>query len=136
MRRLTRCSSRPHGTGSTRTGHPRDREGAQGRREAGQAGIDLTTGWPNWTCSDYLLCLGKPASGRLASRPPRIRCGKSWTVIPRYPCRQMRPFGRAEAESFAFTRLMDVDDVVDWLATNSVFITASPASRQAGLARC
>ena len=46
------------------------------------------------------------------------------------------PFGRAEAESFTFTRLMDVDDVVDWLATNSVFITASPASRQAGLARC
>jgi len=46
------------------------------------------------------------------------------------------PFGRAEAASFTFTRLMDVDDVVDWLATNSVFITASPASRQAGLARC
>jgi ubiquinone/menaquinone biosynthesis C-methylase UbiE len=46
------------------------------------------------------------------------------------------PFGRAEAESFTFTRRMDVDDVVDWLATNSVFITASPASRQAGLARC
>jgi ubiquinone/menaquinone biosynthesis C-methylase UbiE len=46
------------------------------------------------------------------------------------------PFGRAEAASFTFTRLMDVDDVVGWLATNSVFITASPASRQAGLARC
>ena len=46
------------------------------------------------------------------------------------------PFGRAEAESFTFTRLMDVDDVVGWLATNSVFITASPAGRQAGLARC
>jgi ubiquinone/menaquinone biosynthesis C-methylase UbiE len=46
------------------------------------------------------------------------------------------PFGRAEAESFPFTRMMDVDDVVDWLATNSVFITARPADREAGLARC
>lgn len=46
------------------------------------------------------------------------------------------PFGRAEAASFTFTRAMDVDDVVDWLATNSVFITASPADREAGLARC
>ena len=31
---------------------------------------------------------------------------------------------------------MDVDDVVDWLATNSVVITAWPGARQAGLARC
>ncbi len=46
------------------------------------------------------------------------------------------PFGPAEAASFTFTRTMDVDDVVDWLATNSMFITASPADREAGLARC
>jgi hypothetical protein len=46
------------------------------------------------------------------------------------------PFGRAEAESFMFTRMMDVDDVVDWLAANSAFITASPVGREAGLARC
>lgn len=46
------------------------------------------------------------------------------------------PFGRAKAESFTFTRMMDVGDVLDWLATNSVFITAPPAARQAGLARC
>jgi SAM-dependent methyltransferase len=46
------------------------------------------------------------------------------------------PFTRAEAGSFTFTRAMDVDDVVDWLATNSVLITASPADREAGLARC
>ena len=49
---------------------------------------------------------------------------------------QDAPFGCAEAGSFTFTRVMDIDDVVDWLATNSVFITASPAGRQAGLARC
>jgi SAM-dependent methyltransferase len=46
------------------------------------------------------------------------------------------PFGRAEAASFTFTRMMEVDDVVDWLATNSAFITAPPARREAGLARC
>jgi ubiquinone/menaquinone biosynthesis C-methylase UbiE len=46
------------------------------------------------------------------------------------------PFGCAETGWFTFTRVMDVDDVVDWLATNSVFITASPADRQAGLALC
>jgi SAM-dependent methyltransferase len=46
------------------------------------------------------------------------------------------PFGRVETRSFTFTRMMDVDDVVDWLATNSVFITASPGDREAGLARC
>jgi hypothetical protein len=32
--------------------------------------------------------------------------------------------------------MMEVDDVVDWLATNSAFITAPPAGREAGLARC
>ncbi|HEV3380844.1 MAG TPA: class I SAM-dependent methyltransferase [Trebonia sp.] len=46
------------------------------------------------------------------------------------------PFASVETESFRFTRTMDVDDVVDWLATNSVFITASPADRESGLARC
>jgi SAM-dependent methyltransferase len=46
------------------------------------------------------------------------------------------PFERTEAASFTFTRMMDVGDVLDWLATNSAFITASPASREAGLARC
>ena len=38
--------------------------------------------------------------------------------------------------SFAFTRTVTVDDVVEWLATNSGFITASAADRAAGLARC
>jgi len=46
------------------------------------------------------------------------------------------PFGRAEAASFTFTRMMEVNDVIDWLATNSAFITAPPARRDAGLARC
>jgi ubiquinone/menaquinone biosynthesis C-methylase UbiE len=46
------------------------------------------------------------------------------------------PFGPAKVESFTFTRTMDVDDVVDWLATTSALITASPADREAGMARC
>jgi ubiquinone/menaquinone biosynthesis C-methylase UbiE len=49
---------------------------------------------------------------------------------------QDAPFGRAEAASFTFTRTMDVDDVVGWLSTNSVLITAPLAGREAGLARC
>ena len=44
---------------------------------------------------------------------------------------QDAPFGCAEAGSFTFTRVMDIDDVVDWLATSSVCITAC-ARRQAG----
>jgi mannose/cellobiose epimerase-like protein (N-acyl-D-glucosamine 2-epimerase family) len=40
------------------------------------------------------------------------------------------PFGRAEAASVTFTRMMDVDDVVDWPATNSEFITASAVCRE------
>ena len=44
------------------------------------------------------------------------------------------PFGNVATGSFAFTRTMRVDDVVDWLATNSAFITASPDDKEAGLA--
>jgi SAM-dependent methyltransferase len=46
------------------------------------------------------------------------------------------PFGPAETGSFAFARTMDIDDVVDWLGTNSALITASPADREAGLQTC
>jgi len=45
-------------------------------------------------------------------------------------------FGAAAAASFRFTRTLAVDDVVEWLATNSSFITASAADRAAGLDRC
>jgi ubiquinone/menaquinone biosynthesis C-methylase UbiE len=45
-------------------------------------------------------------------------------------------FTDAATESFRFTRTVSVDDTVDWLATNSAFITASAADRAAGLARC
>jgi SAM-dependent methyltransferase len=46
------------------------------------------------------------------------------------------PFTDVATGSFGYTRTMRVDDVVDWLATNSAFITASPADREEGMARC
>lgn len=45
-------------------------------------------------------------------------------------------FGGRQAASFRFTRTVSIDDAVEWLASNSAFITASAADRAAGLARC
>jgi SAM-dependent methyltransferase len=45
------------------------------------------------------------------------------------------PFEAQETASFRFRRAMPVAAVLDWLASNSVFITASPDERAAGLAR-
>jgi SAM-dependent methyltransferase len=45
-------------------------------------------------------------------------------------------FSTAETASFGFTRTISVDDTLDWLATASQVITAGPAERAAGLARC
>jgi SAM-dependent methyltransferase len=45
-------------------------------------------------------------------------------------------FGAGAAASFGFSRTLPVDDVVEWLATNSSFITASEADRAAGLDLC
>jgi SAM-dependent methyltransferase len=45
-------------------------------------------------------------------------------------------FDAQEAASFRFARALSIDDVVEWLATNSAFITAEPDDRAVGLARC
>jgi SAM-dependent methyltransferase len=45
------------------------------------------------------------------------------------------PFSAAQAASFGFTRMISVDDTLDWLATASQVITADPAERAAGLSR-
>jgi SAM-dependent methyltransferase len=45
-------------------------------------------------------------------------------------------FRDAATASFRFTRTITVDAVVEWLSTNSRFIAASAADREAGLARC
>jgi SAM-dependent methyltransferase len=44
-------------------------------------------------------------------------------------------FGAPEGASFVFTRALPVDDTLDWLATNSRFITAAPEDREVRLAR-
>jgi SAM-dependent methyltransferase len=43
--------------------------------------------------------------------------------------------GPAQTASFGFTRTLTVDETLDWLATNSQFITADDADRNAALAR-
>ena len=45
------------------------------------------------------------------------------------------PFENFASASFTFARTMPVDDAVDWMATYSRVITASPAERAATLAR-
>ena len=45
-------------------------------------------------------------------------------------------FADQEAASFRFSRTVSIDDALAWLASNSAFITASPADRAAGLASC
>jgi SAM-dependent methyltransferase len=45
------------------------------------------------------------------------------------------PFGPLETASFRFTRTMPVADVLEWLGSNSDFITASPAVQAATTAR-
>lgn len=45
------------------------------------------------------------------------------------------PFENIASASFTFTRIMTVDDAVDWMATYSGVITAPAGERAAGLAR-
>jgi SAM-dependent methyltransferase len=45
-------------------------------------------------------------------------------------------FCQEETASFGFTRTMPVDDVLEWLATSSDYITATAEDREVGLARC
>ena len=45
-------------------------------------------------------------------------------------------FGPGEAASFRFRRTMRLAAVLEWLATNAAFITATAADRAAALARC
>lgn len=45
-------------------------------------------------------------------------------------------FGAEQAASFGFSRTLPVDDVVEWLGTNSATITAPAADRAAGFDRC
>jgi SAM-dependent methyltransferase len=46
------------------------------------------------------------------------------------------PFGAGHAASFGYRRVMAVADVMEWLATNSAFITAPPDVQADSTARC
>jgi len=84
---------------------------------------------------DLLRLPGVDAPRRAGQRTRddvRARLGKEHSVtLP-----DGAEFGAAAKASFRFTRTLAVDDVVEWLATNSSFITASAADRAAGLDRC
>ena len=91
----------------------------------------------DWVAELDLLRLpgidGPPSTGRPRTRDDvRARLQKEHSVtLP-----DDAEFGAGAAASFGFTRALPVDDVVEWLATNSSFITASAADRAAGLDRC
>ena len=74
-----------------------------------------------------------PGAGRPRTRD-QVRAGLEREHVVTLP--EDAEFGAGEAASFGFTRTLPVDDVVEWLATNSSFITASSADRAAGLDRC
>lgn len=49
---------------------------------------------------------------------------------------ELAELGPGQASSFGFSRMITVEDTLDWLATASQVITADPADRAAGMARC
>jgi SAM-dependent methyltransferase len=82
---------------------------------------------------DLLRCPGAGADGAPgALQAVRDRLDRQHTV--RLP--EGSRFAAAESASFRFTRTISICLLLEWLATNSAFITASAPDRQAGLARC
>jgi SAM-dependent methyltransferase len=85
-----------------------------------------------WTSRDresgWLRDLDPARSGPAAD--PGARPGQHEVELP-----EGAPFTRIEARSFAFSRAMTIDDIVDMTATTSRLITASPQDRAAELAR-
>jgi SAM-dependent methyltransferase len=61
--------------------------------------------------------------------------GRPWARRREVTLPDGSPFGAAETASFAFRRVMTVDDVVDMLGTYSGLITASPQDRAVTFAR-
>jgi SAM-dependent methyltransferase len=91
----------------------------------------------DWVAELDLLRLpgsGDPGSGHGpgALQAVRDELDRHHTVTP--PAGS--EFGPGESASFRFTRTVSVDDLLEWLATNSAFITATAADRAAGLASC
>jgi SAM-dependent methyltransferase len=109
-------------------------------RPGGRLGVIWTSRdrTPDWVAElDLLRLEGIDRAGEASSVPRtagevRARLDRDHTVtLP-----EGSPFGAGEAGSFRFRRAMPMAAVLEWLATNSAFITASAADRAAGLARC
>lgn len=96
-------------------------------RDGGRFGViwtsrDRESGWPR--------DLDPARAGRTAGPDAGARPGHHEVELP-----EGAPFTRIETRSFAFSRAMSVDDLVDMYATTSRLITASPQDRKAALAR-
>jgi len=95
----------------------------------------------DWVAELDLLRLdGSGAAGRPrgAGEEPRA-LAEARAKLDRHHAVLLPPgsaFGPGETASFPFRRTMSAGDVLAWLATNSAFITAAAADREAGLARC
>jgi SAM-dependent methyltransferase len=85
---------------------------------------------PDWVAELDLLRLGEISDGGVAG----VRAKLDRDHVVTLPAGS--EFDAGEPASFRFTRTMPVDDVIEWLATNSAFITAAESDRTAGLARC
>jgi SAM-dependent methyltransferase len=84
----------------------------------------------DWVAELDLLWLGDVSDGGVAG----VRAKLDRDHVVTLPAGS--EFGAPESASFRFTRTVSVDDVIEWLATTSAFITAAEADRTAGLARC
>jgi SAM-dependent methyltransferase len=84
----------------------------------------------DWVAELDLLRLGGVRDGDVAALRARLDRHHSVTL----PAESA--FEAEEAASFRFTRTVSLDDVIEWLATNSASITAAEDARAAGLARC
>jgi SAM-dependent methyltransferase len=84
----------------------------------------------DWVAELDLLRLGDVPVGGVAEVRAKLDRDHRVAVPPG------AEFDAPETASFGFTRTVSVDDVIEWLATNSAFITAAETDRAAGLARC
>jgi SAM-dependent methyltransferase len=108
-------------------------------RPGGRLGVVWTSRdrQQDWVAGLDLLRMPFSSGGPDATRAPRTvdevraRLEREHTVtLP-----DGAEFGAVETASFGYTRTLPVADAVEWLASNSSFITAPPDLRAAGLER-
>jgi SAM-dependent methyltransferase len=101
-------------------------------RPGGRLGVIWTSRdrGQDWVAELDLLRLGGARAGDVSDVRAKLDRDHSVTL----PAGS--DFEAEEAASFYFTRTVSVGDVIEWLATNSAFITAAEDDREAGLARC